>query len=102
MDTQQDSQHDVSQYPDPEQSGLSFPWLDQYRPVAAENLSRRLYAIAHEDSTQEDDESIRTSRSGVRNRERSGFSEDDLLRPSTVVEDSEEDPEYAESDVEDE
>ena len=102
MDNLHESQQQQSQYPDPEQSGLSFPWLHQYQPVTAESLSSRLHSIAHEDSIEQDDDSNATPRSRLRNYERSRFSEDDVLQPSAVLEDSEEDPEYADLSAEEE
>lgn len=35
----------LSQYPDPEQSGISLPWLDRYQPGAAENISTGLHPM---------------------------------------------------------
>ncbi|KAF7510876.1 hypothetical protein GJ744_005706 [Endocarpon pusillum] len=102
MDNDQDNQGDLSQYPDPEQSGLSFPWLDRYRPVAAESLSARPQHIVHEGFVPEQDEDATTAGYGLRVNRRSRIllPEEGLLEPSAVLEDSDEDPEFVDSDVE--
>ena len=95
-------EHDVSQYPDPEQSGLNFPWLDQYRPVAAESLSTRLQPLIHEGYIPHENGSTSHSRYDFRDRHRSRFlmPEEEILNPSAVLEDSEEDPEFMDTDAE--
>lgn len=102
MDNDQSNQGDLSQYPDPEQSGLSFPWLDQYQPVAAESLSARPQPIVHEGFVPEQDEDATTARYNLRGHRRSSIlrPEEGLLEPSAVLEDSDEDPEFVNSDVE--
>ncbi len=104
MNDQWESQEQVPQYPDPEQSGLSFPWLDRYEPVAAERLSTRPQPIVHEGFVPEYDGSPALSGYNFRNGRRSSIilAEEGLLQPSAVLEDSEEDPEFVESDVEEE
>jgi hypothetical protein len=107
MDHNQHSPDDSSQYPDPEHSGLSFPWLDQYQPVAADGLSTRLQPIVYEgyipeDNLPEGDGFSGTQGYGLRNRWRKStvLVEDDLPGPSAILEDSDEDPEFEESDIE--
>ena len=102
MDNDQGNQDDLSQYPDPEKSGLSFPWLDQYQPVAAESLSARLQPIVHEGFIPEQDEDASTAGYGLRGHHRSSIllPEEGLLEPSAVLDDSDEDPEFVNSDVE--
>lgn len=102
MDTHQESQEQVSQYPDPEQSGLSFPWLDQYQPMAAEHLATRLQPIVHEDLVSEDDESAENSgyRLGRRRRSSIMLAAEETFQPSIVLEGSEEDPDFVDLDVE--
>lgn len=102
MDNNKANHHDVSQYPDPEQSGLSFPWLDQYQPVPAENLSTRPQPIIHEGFVPQQNSIMATAGYGLRSHRRSSIllAEEGLLEPSAVLEDSEDDPEFVESDVE--
>lgn len=102
MDNDQGVQDDLSQYPDPEQSGLSFPWLDRYQPVAADSLSARLQPIVHEGFVPEQDEDAAMAGYGLRSHRRSSIllAEEGLLEPSAVLEDSDEDPEFVDSDVE--
>lgn len=102
MDNDQGIQEDLSQYPDPEQSGLSFPWLDQYQPVAADSLSARPQPIVHVGFVPEQDEDVATTGYGLRGHRRSSIllAEEGILEPSAVLEDSEEDPEFVDSDLE--
>lgn len=102
MDNSQDNQEYFSQYPDPEQSGLSFPWLDQYQPVAAERFSARQQPIIHEGFVPQDDASSPKSGYGLRSRHKSSImlAEEGLLTPHAVLEDSEEDPDFVETDNE--
>jgi len=96
------NQDDVPQYPDPEQSGLSFPWLEQYQPVPAKILSASSRPITHEDSIQQQNQHTVAAGYGLRNHRRSSIllAEEGLLEPSAVLEDSDNDPEFFESDVE--
>lgn len=97
-----DNQDDLSQYPDPEQSGLSFPWLDQYQPVPAEMLSASSHPLIHEGLIQQQNQHKATAGHGLRNHRRSSImlAEEGLLEPSAVLGDSDNDPEFSESDVE--
>ena len=102
MDNHQESEQHVSQYPDPEQSGLNFPWLDQYQPVAAEHLSTVRESLSHGSSVSQGDAPTSTSRYNLRDRRRSSLvlAEDVHFRPSAVLEDSEGDPEFLDTDGE--
>ena len=102
MDNNQGIEGHVSQYPDPEQSGLSFPWLNQYQPVAADNLSARLQPIIHEAFVPHDDGSTATAGSYLQTRRRSSImlAGEGSLEPSAVLRDSEEDPDFVESSIE--
>jgi hypothetical protein len=93
---------DVSQYPDPEQSGLSFPWLDQYQPVPAEILSVSSRPLTHEGVIQQHNQHTAAAGYGLRNHRRSSIllAEEGLHEPSAVLEDSDNDPEFFESDLE--
>lgn len=90
----------VSQYPDPEQSGLTFPWLDQYQPVAAEQLSARLQPIVHEGYVPRENGSSSASTYHLRGHPRpTMLAMEDDLHSNAVLEDSEEDPEFVETDA---
>jgi hypothetical protein len=100
MDGHHQTQEHRSQYPDPEESGLAFPWLDQYQPVDAAALSSRLQPIVHEGFISTENRPAATSRYSLRNHRTPSYklAEEGLLRPSAVLEDSEEDPEFVEFD----
>jgi hypothetical protein len=102
MDGNPESTEQDSQYPDPEQSGLSFPWLDKYQPVPADALAARLAPIVHEGFVPEQDELASPSGHALRNYRRPSFraAEDGFGQPSAVLEDSEDDPEFVESEME--
>lgn len=102
MDIDQDTPEQVSEYPDPEESGLSFPWLDQYHPVPAETFSTRPQPIVHEGFVPQDDGSMMTSVYGLRNRRRSSLllPEEGFPGQNAVLENSGDDSEFLASDVE--
>jgi hypothetical protein len=102
MDNISGNQDDVSQYPDPEQSGLSFPWLDQYQPVPAEMLSASPWPLIHEGFIQQQNQHTAAAGYGLKNHRRSSISlaEEGLPEPSAVLEDSDNDHEFFESDAE--
>jgi hypothetical protein len=100
MDNDPANQDGESQYPDPEQNGLSFPWLDQYQPVPAEMLSSTPQPLIYEGFIQQQYPNIATEGYGLRSHRRSSIllAEEGLLEPSAVLENSEEDPEFFDSD----
>lgn len=93
----QDTEEHVSQYPDPEHSGLSFPWLDQYQPVAEDDLCGRAHSRGF---VPPEDEVTTPIRYGLRNRGNSSalMGEEGISHPSAVLEDCEDDPDFLETD----
>lgn len=92
----------VSQYPDPEQSGLSFPWLDQYQPVAADNLSVGPQFIIYEGFVPREDVPTTTADHGLENPTTTSSLpvEDGLPQSSAALQDSDEDLVFGETDGE--
>ncbi len=101
MEHHHQTEEHVSQYPDPEQSGLTFPWLDQYQPVAAEQLSARLQPTLHDGHVPRENESTSAAAYHLRDHQRPSMlrTEEDP-HSSVMLEDSEEDPEFVETDAE--
>ena len=102
MDDHQTQAQD-SQYPDPEESGLSFPWLDQYQPVDAAELTSRLQPIVHGGFIAQD-KSPPAPGYSLRNHPTPSYklARGGLYQQSAVLEDSEEDSEFIESNNESE
>lgn len=102
MDSQ--NQEHISQYPDPEESGLSLPWLARYQPVPAESISVRHAPNIHEGFITQQETLAGTSTSGYSLRSQRSSSilpaEEGVALPSAVLEDSEEDSDFNESNDE--
>lgn len=100
MDSQNIQEH-ISQYPDPEESGLSFPWLAHYQPVAVESISARHEPIIHEGFIPQQETFVGTSMSDYSLRSSSALlAEEAIALPGVVLEDSDEDPDFNESNDE--
>lgn len=97
MDSHRETdEHDISHYPDPEESGLNFPWLDQYQPVAAESLSTRLPPLIHDGYIPQENGST----SALPNEFRHLIPQEEIFKPSAGPEDPDQDPDFMETDAE--
>lgn len=103
MDSQNTTEN-LSQYPDPEESGLSFPWLTHYQPVPAENLSASLEPLIHEGFIPQQETFVGISSSGYSLRSQRSTSiilpNEAVTLPSAVLEDSQDDSDFNESNDE--
>lgn len=93
----------TSLYPDPEESGLSFPWLHRYQPVDAAELTGRLCSPSGDGPDLPQVESHPTARYGLRKRRSPSNKfarEEDQQQQSVGTDESEGDLEFTESNDE--